>query len=244
MFHEGPYTAFSRRIAQNFIKILKNFYIRGNKVLDVACGEGTFAVAIAKQGFEVVGVDISEEMLKFAKKRAKKEKVSVVFLRKDMRNLDFQEEFDIATCWFDSLNYLLDYNELKATFEGVWNALKPGGVFLFDMNTVYGLFMASQEGPIYIQQSGENIFEVQDIEFDLESSVATFYVTVFERRKENLWERFDEIHREKGYKIKEIASALSTVGFTFSFYEDLLKKTLLSRFTRRLWCVARKETKE
>ncbi|MCD6551147.1 class I SAM-dependent methyltransferase [Thermotoga sp.] len=241
MFHEGPYTAFSRRIAHNFTKIIENFHIHGKKVLDVACGEGTFAVEIAKQGFEVVGVDLSPEMLRFAVERAKRENVSVVFLRMDMRNLNFQEEFDIATCWFDSLNYLLEFKDLKETFKRVWKALKPGGFFLFDMNTIYGLFMASQEGPIYIQQDSSSVFEVQDIEFDLENSLATFYVTVFERKEGNLWERFDEIHRERGYRAREIASALEEAGFVFSFYDDLLSKSPVSNYSRRLWCVARKE---
>ncbi|WP_233185657.1 bifunctional 2-polyprenyl-6-hydroxyphenol methylase/3-demethylubiquinol 3-O-methyltransferase UbiG [Thermotoga sp. SG1] len=241
MFHEGPYTMFSRRIAKNFTRILENFHISGKKVLDVACGEGTFAVEIAKQGFEVVGIDLSPEMLKFAVERTERENVPVVFLEMDMKNLNFQEEFDIVTCWFDSLNYLLDYDDLKKTFKGVWNALKPGGYFLFDMNTIYGLFMASQEGPVYIQQDSSNVFEVQDIEFDLEDSIATFYVTVFERKEGNFWERFDEIHRERGYKIKEIASALREAGFIFSFYDDLLNKSPVSDYSRRLWCVARKE---
>ena len=180
-------------------------------------------------------------MLRFAVERAKRENVSVVFLRMDMRNLNFQEEFDIATCWFDSLNYLLEFKDLKETFKRVWKALKPGGFFLFDMNTIYGLFMANQEGPIYIQQDSSSVFEVQDIEFDLENSLATFYVTVFERKEGNLWERFDEIHRERGYRAREIASALEEAGFVFSFYDDLLSKSPVSNYSRRLWCVARKE---
>ncbi|KAF2959095.1 class I SAM-dependent methyltransferase [Thermotoga sp. 38H-to] len=240
VFHEGPYTSFSRRIAKNFTKFLENFHIRGKKVLDVACGEGTFAVEIAKQGFKVVGVDLSSEMLKFARERAKEESVPVIFLKRDMRELDFHEEFDIVTCWFDSLNYLLDYKDLKKTFERVHEALKTGGTFLFDMNTVYGLLMANHQGPVYIQQDGKDIFEVQTIEFDLEESIATFYVTVFERKEEGLWERFDEIHRERGYRVKEIASALSETGFVFSFYEDLLSKSPLTSYSRRLWCAARK----
>ena len=123
-------------MAETLPTILEKFNIKPQEILDIACGEGTFAVEMAKRGFRVVGVDISKEMLKFAKEKAKNENVNVEFIYGDMRSLGFNEEFDLATCWYDSLNYLLTLKDLEKAFAGVYKALKKDELFIFDMNTI------------------------------------------------------------------------------------------------------------
>jgi len=113
LYVKGRYSHFSEKMAEILPTIFENFNVQPQRILDIACGEGTFAVEMAKRGFRVVGVDISKEMLKFAKEKAKNENVNVEFIYGDMRSLDFNEEFDLATCWYDSLNYLLTLKDLE-----------------------------------------------------------------------------------------------------------------------------------
>ncbi|KPU63358.1 hypothetical protein EP1X_03185 [Thermococcus sp. EP1] len=212
LYVKGRYSRFSEKMAEILPIILEMFDVKPQKILDIACGEGTFAVEMAKRGFQVVGVDISEEMLKFAKEKAKNENVNVEFICGDMRSLDFDEEFDLATCWYDSLNYLLTLEDLEKAFTGVYSALKKGGLFIFDMNTKYGLAIGWTRRPCYIDQETEDVFEIHQASYDFESDIATLKITGFIKEGET-WTRIDEEHKEKAYTLREIRECLKRVGF-------------------------------
>ncbi len=115
-YKNGHYPGFSTRMFELLPGVLELFNAKPVTVLDLACGEGTFAAAMAQQGYNVTGVDTSEKMLQYARKRAKEKKVNVIIGNQDMRCLPFSEEFDLVTCWFDSLNYLLELDDLQNTF--------------------------------------------------------------------------------------------------------------------------------
>ncbi len=121
---KGTYPQYSERMVELLPAVLERFGAKPQTILDIACGEGTFAVAMAKKGLQVTGVDLSPQMLQFARKRAEQENVKVEFILQDMRSLTFEERFDLATCWFDSLNYLLELEDLERTFAGACRALK------------------------------------------------------------------------------------------------------------------------
>ncbi|AIF70105.1 hypothetical protein PAP_08620 [Palaeococcus pacificus DY20341] len=209
---KGRYSRFSEKMAEILPTILEKFDAKPQKILDIACGEGTFAVEMAKRGFQIVGVDISREMLKFAKEKAKKENVNVKFICQDMRSLNFDEEFDLVTCWFDSLNYLLTLEDLEKAFAGVYRALKKGGLFIFDMNTKYGLAVGWTRYPCYIEQDTPDLFEIHCASYDFEKDIATLKITGFIKEGER-WIRIDEEHKERGYTIREIRECLRKAGF-------------------------------
>ena len=212
LYVKGRYSHFSEKMAEILPTILENFNVQPQRILDIACGEGTFAVEMAKRGFQVVGVDISKEMLKFAEEKAKNENVNVKFICRDMRSLDFDREFDLATCWFDSLNYLLTLEELEKAFAGVYKALKEEGLFIFDMNTKHGLAVGWSRYSCHIEQETEDIFEIHQVSYDFETDIATLRIIGFIRNGET-WIRLDEEHKEKGYTLREIRDCLKRVGF-------------------------------
>ena len=139
-YQRGPYLRFSQELAESVVpEYLDLINFHPVDLLDIACGEGSFAVVMAAAGYRVSGVDQSAEMIALARERARLASIQVDFSVEDMRNLQFVEEFDLVTCFFDSLNYLLTVRDLQAAFHGVFAALRPGGYFIFDMNTVHGL---------------------------------------------------------------------------------------------------------
>ena len=210
-YKHGHYPEFSRRMAELLPDVLELFNARPKKILDLACGEGTFAIALARRGFHLTGVDRSAQMLRHARERARRDDVMVTWRKKDMRSLSFAAEFDLVTCWFDSLNYLLDVNDLCRTFAGVYRALKNGGMFIFDMNTIHGLSVTWQRIPCVVQTDEKNLFEILRPEYDYESNVATLHLTGF-RKTGDSWRRMDEKHQERGYTLAQIDDCLDQAG--------------------------------
>lgn len=179
---------------------------------DVACGAGEFALAVARRGLTVTGIDQSPEMLALARSAADHSGLRVTWLEQDMRDLRLPEPVDAATCLYDSLNYLVDEGELRRAMTAVAGALRPQGLFLFDMSTVRGL--ATRWGNrVWIIQDADDVFEADQSEFDYDTGIATLRVNAFLHRQNNLYERVREVHRERGYPIQAIDAALEAGGF-------------------------------
>ncbi len=239
-YTKGPYLEFSQRMAELLPTVLERFGAKPQTILDIACGEGTFAVAMAKRGFQVTGVDLSSQMLRFARERAERENANVEFLLQDMRSLAFEGGFDLATCWFDSLNYLLEFKDVQRTFEGVYRALKKAGLFIFDMNTIYGLAVNWQRYPCYIQQDTPELFEIHRASYDFANNLATMRITGFAKEGDR-WTRMNEVHRERGYKVEEIRQCLKEAGFQeLACWDSLEAMSEPKPDSGRVWFVMQK----
>jgi SAM-dependent methyltransferase len=219
---------------------LERFEARPKSILDLACGEGTFAVMMSQAGYQVTGADRSNEMLRLARERATQENVEVEFLHLDMRNLPFEAEFDLVTCWFDSLNYLIEYEELVQTFQGVSRALKDGGLFAFDMNTIYGLAVNWQHHPAHIEQDTEDVFVIHRPDYDYERNIASMRITGFMRDQDG-WFRMDEVHQERGYTLEEIRNALQASELReLACWGSIMEMTSPVPESGRVWFLAQK----
>jgi len=239
-YKKGEYSQYSERMAELLPSLLERFGAKPQTLLDLACGEGTFAVTMAKKGFQVTGVDISTHMLKFARERAEENNVSVEFLHEDMRSLSFEEEFDLVTCWFDSLNYLLKLEDLEKTFGGVWRTLKKAGLFIFDMNTIFGLAVDWQRKPCYVQQDTPELFEIHHPSYDYEKKIAVLRITGFIKH-ENGWMRMDEEHKERGYSLEEVRKCLKKTGLQeLACLGSLQEMSEPKENTTRIWFVVQK----
>jgi ubiquinone/menaquinone biosynthesis C-methylase UbiE len=212
IYSDGDYGDFSRRMADLLPAALRQIGFEPRTLLDLACGDGSFAVAMAADKLKVTGLDVSPHMLEFARRKARKADAGVEFVLGDMRTLTFEAQFDLVTCWFDSLNYLTEPEDLKATFIGVSLALRPGGLFVFDMNTIYGLAVNWPKSPCYLQQDTDRIFEVHLPAFDHETGLASMRIIAFSNHGDS-WQRIEEEHEERGYPQQQIRSYLRDAGF-------------------------------
>jgi len=239
LYTHGPYPRYSQRMAELLPAVLRVLGAQPRTLLDLACGEGTFAVAAAGQGFEVTGLDASSQMLEAAQRRAADEGSKLRLVQGDMRSLAFAEEFDLVTCWYDSLNYLLDQRDLEAAFRGVARALRRGGHFIFDMNTICGLAVMWRSHPFHVMQDASGIFDVHINSYDFENDIATKHIVGFINQGDS-WTRIDEEHKERGYRLDEISTCLEVSGLKqIACWGRLEDMTAPGPDCGRAWFVAR-----
>lgn len=243
VYAQGQYPTLSQAVAELLPSIILRYKIPASgmiNLLDVACGEGSFAVEMAKNGWKVTGVDQSEEMLRLAHHRAKQNGLQIDFVKQDMRYLDYTNVFDIATCWYDSLNYMITNDDLQSTFNNIARALKPGGWFLFDMNTTYGLAVKWQKQPCYVQQETAELLELHRTHYDYEKRLACVKITWFVKVSE-VWEKYEEKHTERAFSFQEIEDSLEYAGLeVVDKLGSLDPITPVTATSSRVWFLTRK----
>ncbi|MFZ8830322.1 MAG: class I SAM-dependent DNA methyltransferase [Candidatus Aenigmatarchaeota archaeon] len=214
---------------------LKKLKYKPKKVLDLACGNGIASVLLAKKGMKVYGLDISREMLKIAKLRAKKANVRITFIHAYMRNFTLPEKVDLVVSLYDSLNYLLKLEDLEKTFKNVFNVLVPGGIFIFDMNTRETL--KRWDNWVYFNEKYNIVMKGS---FNSQANIAKLLIVMFIKKRKNLYKKVTEVHVEKAYKKSEIRKCLRKVGFRkihFSEFPPIRRYSLPGR----LLCIAIKK---
>ncbi len=240
-YQNSQYSAFTRWVLNEiFPHWLEVLDLKPQSLLDMACGAGEFAIAQAKAGLRVVGLDQSQTLLRMAQSAATEESVKLRWVQGNMSQFSLAERFDCVTCWFDSLNYLLKIEDLANCFKAAYAHLNPGGYFLFDMNTIYGIVVQWQKNPYFIQQETPDYLEVCANSCDYENSVAQMRIIMFERQGKT-WARHEEVHTERGYAVDDILLLLENAGFQVKHVlgNPLLMRPLETEDSR-LWVAARK----
>jgi len=177
----------------------------GAHVLDLCCGTGQLARALTDRGYQVTGLDGSEEMIRFARENAPE----ADFVVDDARSFSSAGAYHAAVSTFDSLNHVMTLEELASVFCNVNAALHEGGLFLFDLNTEEG-FKAKWHGGFDIVE--DDCVCVVRCSYCPETRVAQFDATVF--RLDGAWQRSDVTLRQTWYSLAEVSSALEGAGFT------------------------------
>lgn len=179
--------------------------------LDLACGTGSVALAMARKGITVTGLDLSPKMLAQARaKLAAEADLPVSFAHGDMRSFELAERVQLVTCWFDAMNYNLREEDLLATFRCTAACLERGGLFVFDMNSVYAL--ANLWGDNAFTEDHGDVIYIWQNAYEPVTRTGTLTATFFVRRGE-LYERFAEVHVERGYYMPEVTQLLAQAGF-------------------------------
>ena len=184
----------------------------GRTVLDLACGTGSLTRELALRGYEMIGVDISPEMLaEAAEKNRGVGPIEPIFLCQPMEKLDLYGTIDACVCCLDSVNYVTSPKKLQRAFERVHLFLMPGGLFLFDINTVEKL--EGLDGQVFLDET-EDAYCVWRAEFSRRSRICSYFMDIFQLDGDSgLWRRGEELHRERAYTIPELTAMLEQVGF-------------------------------
>ncbi|WP_322489792.1 class I SAM-dependent methyltransferase [Chloroflexus sp.] len=211
IYHAAGQAAFGTALAQI---ILAQLPAPPQRVLDLACGTGAAALVLAAAGATVVGVDGSPAMLAIARAQARQRGLVIEWIEADIRALPDDARlppasFDLCTCLFDSLNHLTDDDDLVKVCRAVGRLLRPGGQFIFDLNTLAGFRTWYEYDQVLFD--GPDLLVVNRLHFDHEQQRAYGRFVWFQRRGERWW-RSEETHCERPWHDDEIAAALASGG--------------------------------
>ena len=193
-----------------YYEILKQEGLKPRTCVDLACGTGSVTAILAERGLEVLGVDLSEEMLTVAQQKAAELQNPPRFVCQPLQELYLPRGVDMAVCALDSLDYITDPVDCKEAIRRVYKALNPGGIFIFDVNTPEKL--RAMDGQVFLDED-DDVYCVWRGEFDEESNVCSYGMDLFQRRGE-VWLRSFEEHREYAYSQEQLTEYLKAAGFT------------------------------
>ena len=200
-----------RKRADWLEKLFRKSRIPVRNVLDLACGTGTIACLLAERGYQVIATDASEEMLtQAAMKAAVLEENAPLFLLQSMPRLRLTEPVDAVVSTLESLNYLTREKDIRETFCRVYRWLKPGGQFIFDVNTPYKL--RRMDGQMYMDET-EDTYCVWRTFFSERTQCCTYQVDLFQLNEDDSWEREFEEHKERAWTEEQLRTYLEAAGF-------------------------------
>ena len=200
-----------------YMQILDREGLRPRTVVDLACGTGSVTEILARKGFCVTGVDMSEEMLTEAMAKVMDMDKPPRFVCQKLQELKLPVAADMAVCALDSLDYITDPTDCAEAIRRIWKALNPGGVFIFDVNTPEKL--RAMDGQVFLDED-DDVYCVWRGEFDEETNICSYGMDLFQRHGA-AWERSFEEHREYAYSAEQLTGYLKDAGFTgIEIYAD------------------------
>lgn len=213
--------------------------MKAAKILDVACGTGNVTLPLVKEGYDVVGVDLSEEMLTVAQQKLGEARHMIPFYQQDMRELDVPGEFDCVTIFCDSLNYVLQEEGIQETFRRVYHHLHKDGLFLFDVHSLYKIHHIFQNETYTV--NGDEIALIWNCFPGEESDSVEHDLTFFVRDEEDdVYHRFDELHMQRAYTVEDVTKWLEESGFTVLRVTGDFERTEVTEQTERIFFMAKK----
>ncbi len=207
----------------DFFEVCFDKYLekRPEIILDLACGTGTMTRMLASRGYDMIGVDGSEDMLSEAYIRGDDEGVSgILYLCQDMRSFELYGTVGAIVCCLDSINYLLSESDIEKTFSLVHNYSDPDGLFLFDVNSPYKFSNIYGDNAYILEgerdTDGSAIFCGWQNHYDEETGLCDFYLSLFEQvSDEETYRRSDEHQVERCYTLDSLKKLLEKTGFEF-----------------------------
>lgn len=193
------------RFADYYERIFEKNGLKPELVLDLACGTGSITIPMSKRGYDMIGVDLSVEMLNIAREKACAEGEDILFLNQDMTEFELYGTVDAIVCALDGVNYLTEDGDIESLFSLAENYLNPGGLMIFDINSEYKLREVLGGNTFVNEEQG--IYYVWRNEFSEETRICEFELNFFREKEDGSYERFDEFQEERAYSAEELCAA-------------------------------------
>ncbi len=207
-----------------------------NLIVDLGCGTGTLTEMMAQEGYDMVGIDNSQEMLTIAMEKRDAAEHETMYLLQDMREFELYSTVGTVICVCDSLNYLLEEEELLTTFRLVDNYLYPEGIFIFDFNTVYKY--SEVIGDTTIAENREECSFIWENYYHPEEAVNEYDLTLF-IKEGDFYRKFEETHYQRGYTFQTIKDLLEQAGLKIVEAMDADTKENVTDSSERIRIVAK-----
>lgn len=216
-----------------------------NIVVDLGCGTGKLTEILAGRGYDMIGIDLSEDMLAIAQERKIKNGSSTLYSLQDMRDFELFGAAGSMVSVGDSINYLLEEKDLEDMFRCVARSLLPGGVFVFDFKTIH-LYRDIIGDRTIAEDRGDCAF-IWDNYYDPETCINEYDLAVFVRASadeqnsdRSMFKRFDEVHQQRGYDPEQLRTAAENAGLEWITARDADTGSAVSGMTERVMAAVRK----
>jgi len=223
-------------------KIWERYNKKPSLIAELGCGTGNITGRLAKKGYDMIGIDISEEMLFEAMEKARRDNLEILYLQQDMTEFELYGTVDIVLSLCDSMNYITDDEDMLKVFKLANNYLNPKGLFIFDLNTEYkfkeilacNTFAETTDDAAYIWENT----------YDEEEKINEYYVNFFiNDEKSGMYERVEEAHYERAYSLEEIKGFIEESGMEFLAAYDAFTFDEPKQNSERIYVVAREKGK-
>lgn len=230
--------------------LLQEYDVEDGLVLDLGCGTGKLTRLLADAGYDMIGVDNSEDMLEIAREEEYKKLDEqecdiagrqILYLLQDMRSFELYGTVKAVVSICDSVNYILDEDDLREVFRLVNNYLDPKGVFIFDLNTVYKY--RELLGETTISENRDEGSFIWDNYYDEESSINEYDLTLFIREQDDLYRKYEETHFQRAYELELVKQLLTEAGMEFVAAYDAFTREPVKKDSERIYVIAREHGK-
>ena len=224
--------------------LLREYGIRDGILLDLGCGTGSLTQILAESGYDMIGVDSSSDMLEIAMEKQEKTPGlpgKILYLLQDIREFELYGTVRAVISSCDSLNYLTREEDLLQAFCLVNNYLDPGGLFLFDMNTVYACETLLADHTF--AESREDCSFIWENEYRPEEHLNEYDLAVFVREEEDLFRKYTETHLQRAWSVEEIRSAAEQAGMEFVTVYGACTREVPQPDCERIYVILREQGK-
>ena len=222
--------------------LLYEYGVREGLVLELGCGTGNMTEILAQSGYDMIGVDNAEEMLEIAIEKRMKSGLDILYLQQDMREFELYGTVKAIVSVCDSVNYILEEEELEEVFRLVNNYLDPGGVFIFDFNTVYKY--REILGDQTIAENREECSFIWDNYYYEEERINEYELSLFIREGDSeLYRKYQETHFQKAYDLETMKRLITQSGLEYITAYDAFTKEATTRVSKRIYVIARERGK-
>ena len=222
--------------------LLREYGVNDGLVLDLGCGTGKLTRLLADAGYDMIGVDLSEEMLEVALEHEMEEPRQILYLQQDMREFELYGTVRAIVSICDSMNYLMEYEDLVQVLKLANNYLDPKGVFIFDMNTVYKY--REQLGEQTIAENREESSFIWENYFDEDEMVNEYDLTLFIREEDGRYAKYEETHYQRAFELDEVKEAIKEAGMELVAVYDAFTRQAPKADSDRVYFVVRECGKE
>ena len=242
-----PYEAWAGYI----ISLLKEHDITGGLVAELGCGTGSITELLCRAGYDMIGIDSSYDMLAIASEKNTEHDSSILYLMQDMREFELFGTVSAIISVCDSLNYILDTDELTGIFKLANNYLEAGGIFIGDFKTIhYFRDVAAARG---LAEDREDVSYIWDNYYDEASNINELALSLFipeqasvdgaSREDGSLYRRYQEFHYQRGYSLAEIKDCVLSSGMDLIAIYDAFTHNEADENSERVYVLAR-ETRQ
>lgn len=221
--------------------LLMEHEVREGLVLELGCGTGNLTEILASRGYDMIGVDLSADMLDIAMEKRERSGRDILYLMQDMREFELYGTVRAAVSICDSMNYLQEEKDLLSTFKLVNNYLDPGGIFIFDLNTAYKY--RELIGDTTIAENREGASFIWENTWYEEEKVNEYDLTIFAETENGLYQKFEETHFQRAYDLKTVKRLIAEAGMEFLAAYDAFTRESVRPDSERIYVIAREKGK-